>query len=612
MPTQTDDPVSAIRTTVTVVPRVFAFLWEVSPALLVGLALVLAFNAFAPAAMAWLSMKVIVNGVVDAAANETGWSPLAIPLIALFAVWIASTALTSSDGIIRRLLQEKTEVLESAKLLRKAGTVDIAFFETPRFYDLLHQAVAHRWRVHDVGNRNRVLDHPAPGRSFLAMVSLLAVLHPVAILVLLASALPSLAMQGRFARQRNAYLDEMVRGARIQEYLHELLTSRQSASEVRVFSLTDHLVGRFLDFAHAQFAVFWNRERRILAADIGLDVLSLTGTAAIWVFAVVEAVGGRISVGDLTLVFTATLQCRSQLDGLVGAIGEIFEGALGAERYFRFIDLDPESVAGTLAPRRDPVRRIPRPLARGLALCDVGFSYPESPTPVLEGLSLAIPRGSKFALVGENGAGKTTIVKLLARLYDPTHGRVELDGHDLRDYDLDDLRQSVSAVFQEFVRYEFSVADNIAFGDVAAIGDRARIESAARRTGAHGLIEALPAGYDTVLGRTFDEGVDLSGGEWQFLAITRALMSNGEVLILDEPTAHLDALREQELYERFASLTRGRTVIFVSHRFSTVRMADTIAVIENGRVAEIGSHDQLMAQGGTYARMYRVQAARYS
>ena len=475
MSTQTDDVASAVGTTVTVVPRVFAFLWEVSPALLVGLALILAFNALAPAAMAWLSMKVIVNGVVDAATNASGWSPLAIPLIALFAVWVASAALTSLDGIVRRLLQEKTEVLESEKLLRKACTLDIAFFETPRFYDLLHQAVAHRWRVHDVGNRSLTILRQAV--SFLAMVSLLAVLHPVAIVVLLASALPSLAMQGRFAGQRNAALDEMVRGARIQEYLHELLTSRQSASEVRVFSLTDHLVGRFLAFAHAQVAVFWNRERRLLTANILLDVFSLAGTAAIWVFAVVEAVGGRISVGDLTLVFTASLQCRTQLDGLVGAIGEIFEGALGAARYFRFVDLDPESVAGTLTPRHDRARRISKPLARGFELRDVGFSYPESSKLVLDGLSLAIRRGSKFALVGENGAGKTTIVKLLARLYDPTHGRVELDGHDLRDYDLDELRQSVSAVFQEFVRYEFSVADNIAFGDVTAIGDRARIES---------------------------------------------------------------------------------------------------------------------------------------
>lgn len=604
------DPASAIRTTVNVVPRVFAFLWEVSPPLLVGLTLILAFNAVTPAAMAWLSMKVIVNGVVDAATNDTGWSLLAVPLVALFAVWIASAALTSVDGIVRRLLQEKTEVLESGKLLRKAGTLDIAFFDAPRFYDLLHQAVAHRWRVHDVGNRSLTILRQAV--SLLAMASLLAVLHPAAILVLLASALPSLAMQGRFARQRNAYLDEIVRGSRIQEYLHELLTSRQSAAEVRVFSLTDHLVGRFLDVAHAQVAVFWNRERRILKVDIWLDVLSLAGTAAIWVFAVVEAVGGRISVGDLTLVFTATLQCRTQLDGLVNAIGEIFEGALGAARYFRFVDLAPESVAGTLTPRGARVRQTPKPLVRGLELRDVGFSYPESTKSVLEGLSLAIPRGSKFALVGENGAGKTTIIKLLTRLYDPTHGRVELDGHDLRDYALEELRQSVSVVFQEFVRYDFSVADNIAFGDVAAIGDRARVEAAARRTGARGLIEALPAGFDTVLGRTFDEGVDLSGGEWQFLAITRALMSNAEVLILDEPTAHLDALREQELYERFASLTRGRTVVFVSHRFSTVRMADTIAVIENGRLTEIGSHEELMGQGGKYARMYQVQASHYS
>ena len=604
-----DDPVSTIRTAVTVVPRVFAFLLEVSPALLAGLILVLAFNALAPAAIAWLSMKVIVNGVVDAATNNAGWVPLAIPLGVLCAVSIASAALASFEGIIRRLLQEKTEVLESGKLLRKAGTLDIAFFETPRFYDLLHQAVEHRWRVHDVANRSLSILHQAV--SLLAMVSLLALLHPAAILVLLASALPSLVMQGRFARQRHAYFDEVVRGSRIQEYLHELLTSRQSASEVRVFALTDHLVGRFLDFANAQINVFWNRERHILTAEVCLTVLSLAGTAGIWVFAVVEAAAGRISVGDLTLVFAVTLQCRTQLGALVGAIGSTFEGALGATRFFRFVDLEPGAIAGTLAPTRDPPRRVPKPLARGLELCDVGFSYPESPKPVLEALSLTIPRGSKFALVGENGAGKTTIVKLLARLYDPTHGRVELDGHDLRDYDLAELRESVSAVFQEFVRYEFSVADNIAFGDVTAIGDRDRIESAARRTGAHDIVEALPAGYDTVLGKTFDDGVDLSGGEWQFLAITRALMSNAEVLILDEPTAHLDALREQQLYERFASLTRGRTVVFVSHRFSTVRMADTIAVVENGRVAEIGSHDELMAQGGKYARMYRVQASRY-
>lgn len=606
----TDDLTSTVRMTIATVPRVFVFLWEVSPRLLVGLGLILVFNAVAPAALAWLSMKVLVNGVIEATTDTADWFALAVPLGAVFAIWVASSVLSTLDRIVRRLLQEKTEILESGKLLSKAGTLDIAFFETPRFYDQLHQAVENRWRVHDVANRSLSVSQDVV--SFVAMVSLLAVLHPAAILLLLGTALPSLLMQARFARLRHGYYDEVVRGSRVQEYLHELLTSRHSASEVRIFSLADHFVGSFLRFANAQIDVFWKYERMILNVDIWLNLLSLAGTAAIWMFAVFQAVAGQITVGDLTLVFTASIQCRAQLDGLVSAIGDVFEGALGASSYFRFVDLDPGSVAGTLAPRRDPARSVPRPMIDGLALREVSFSYPESTEPVLDGVTLTIPSGSKVALVGENGAGKTTIVKLLMRLYDPTHGRVELDGRDLRDYDLADLRRSVSVVLQEFVRYEFSVADNIAFGDIDAIGDRDRIETAARRAGAHRLIENLPKGYDTVLGKTFDEGVDLSGGEWQFLAITRALMSDAQVLILDEPTAHLDALREQELYERFAALTEGRTVVFVSHRFSTVRMADMIAVIENGRVSESGSHDQLIAQDGKYAHMYRAQAARYA
>ena len=365
-PQGTGDFPSVLRTTVTVVPRVFAFLWEVSPRLLVCLILILVFNAFAPAALAWLSMKVIVDGVVEAATAGTGWLSLTVPLCAVFAIWIASATLSSFDRIVRRLLQEKTEILESAKLLRKAGSLDIAFFETPRFYDQLHQAVEHRWRVHDVANQSLSFLHRAV--SLAAMISLLSVLHPLAILVLLATALPSLAMQGRFARQRHGYFDEVVRSSRVQEYLHELLTSRRSASEVRVFSLADHLVGSFLRFANAQIKVFWDRERKILKADVLLGVLSLAGTAAIWLFAVFRAATAGISVGDLTLVFTASIQCRAQLEGLVGATGAIFEGVLGASSYFRFIDLEAQSVAGTLAPGTDPARRVPKPMTRGLEL----------------------------------------------------------------------------------------------------------------------------------------------------------------------------------------------------------------------------------------------------
>ena len=603
-----EDFKNAWRLSIAVVPRVFGFLWEVSPTLLVTLASILLFNAFAPAALAWLSMKVIVDGVVEAATTGSGWLALSVPLGAVFAIWMVNTGLSSVDVIVRRLLQEKTEVLESVKLLEKAATLDIAFFETPRFYDQLHQAVNHRWYVHYVANQS--LSLLQQGISLIAMLGLLSVLHPVAMAVLLSTALPSLLMQGRFARRRSEYFDEITRNSRVGEYIHDLLTSRQSAAEVRVFGLARHLVARFLHLAKTQVNIFWHRERRILGVDVLLSALSLVGTAVIWVFAVVQAVGSRISVGDLALVFTASMQCRSQLEGLVNSIGRVFEGVLLASRYFRFIDLDPQSVEGTLAPARSD-RRVPKPFAGALELRDVGFAYPASERAVLDGLSFTIPAGAKVAIVGENGAGKTTIVKLLSRLYDPTTGAVLMDGTDLRDYDLDDVRGAFSVVFQDFVRYEFSVADNIGFGDVAAVDVRERIEATARRTGAHDTVAGLPDGYDTMLGKTYDEGVDLSGGEWQFLAIARALMSNAEVLILDEPTAALDALREQELYERFAALTEGRTVVFISHRFSTVRMADRIVVLGNGHVVECGSHEELVALGGKYARMYATQAARY-
>ena len=604
-----DDFKSAWRLSIAVVPRVFAFLWEVSPTLFVTLACILLFNALAPAALAWLSMKVIVDGVVDAATTGSGWLALSVPLGAVFAIWMINSGLSAVDVIVRRLLQQKTEVLESAKLLEKSASLDIAFFETPRFYDQLHQAVNHRWYVHQVANQS--LSLLQQGISLVAMLGLLSVLHPVAIAVLLSTALPSLLMQGNFARRRSEYFDEITRNSRVQEYLHDLLTSRQSAAEVRVFGLARHLVDRFLDLAKIQVSNFWNRERRILGVDVLLSALSLVGTAAIWAFAIIRAVGSGISLGDLTLVFTASMQCRSQLEGLVNSIGQVFEGVLMASRYFQFIDLDPQSVAGTLAPAKSD-RSVPRPFARGLEFRNVRFTYPESERAVLDGLSFTIPAGAKVAIVGENGTGKTTIVKLLSRLYDPTAGAVLLDGADLRDFDLIEVRGAVSVVFQDFVRYEFSVADNIGFGDVPAVDDRERIEATARRTGAHSTVAALPQGYDTMLGKTFDEGVDLSGGEWQFLAIARALMSNAKILILDEPTAALDALKEQELYERFATLTEDRTVVFISHRFSTVRMADVIVVLDDGRVVESGSHDELIALAGKYARMYRVQAARYA
>ena len=313
----------------------------------------------------------------------------------------------------------------------------------------------------------------------------------------------------------------------------------------------------------------------------------------------------------MTLVFNAAQQARGQLNALVGSGGQVYEQALFATRFFDLLDMDPASVEAALAPPAANPEPVPMPMARGIEFRNVSFKYPGTDKWILRDVSFEIPARSKVAIVGENGAGKTTMVKLLSRLYDPVDGEIRFDGRDLREYDLGEVRRDVAVVFQDFFRYDLSAADNVGFGEVRALDDRDRIQAAAKQAGAHDIIEALPKGYDTVLGRTFDEGVDLSGGEWQHLAISRAFLSDAQILILDEPTAALDAFREHRLYEQVAELSANKTVVFISHRFSTVRMADLIVVVEGGQVTELGDHETLIERNGKYAAMFNTQAARY-
>lgn len=395
------------------------------------------------------------------------------------------------------------------------------------------------------------------------------------------------------------------------DYLKRLLTSRDSAKEIRIFTLKDALVTRFRDFRETQLRAYLRMQLRSLRVRTGLDVVSLAGVASIWAYAVYQAALARITVGDLTLVFNAAQQARGQLNALVGSGGQVYEQALFATRFFDLLDMDPASVEAALAPPAANPEPIPMPLTRGIEFRNVSFKYPGTDKWILRDVSFEIPARSKVAIVGENGAGKTTLVKLLSRLYDPVEGEIRFDGHDLREYDLGEVRRDVAVVFQDFFRYDLSAADNVGFGEVRALDDRDRIQAAAKQAGAHDIIEALPKGYDTVLGRTFDEGVDLSGGEWQHLAISRAFLSDAQVLILDEPTAALDAFREHRLYEQVAELSANKTVVFISHRFSTVRMADLIVVVEDGQVTELGDHETLIERNGKYAAMFNTQAARY-
>ncbi|MDE0440630.1 MAG: ABC transporter ATP-binding protein [Gammaproteobacteria bacterium] len=597
-----------LRDIVRIVPRVYGFLWQVTPGYFMISCAIMVVTALIPAAIIYMT-KVIVDGVVEAASGGGHWTDLVTPVAVIFGLWLVETLLGTVSNMVQSMLSERVQFAARERIVEKAGSLDIAFYENPKFYDQLRHAQDQLYQVTGIVWSSIGLVRSGVGIT--AMAGLLTILHPFAIVVLFVTVLPSLLMQGFFARLWFDFDTQWVRNYRMLDYLQRLLTSRDSAKEVRIFTLKDALVARFRRFRETQLRAYLRMQFRSMRVRTGLDIVSLAGVASIWAYAVYQAALARITVGDLTLVFNAAQQARSQLNALVGSGGQVYEQALFATRFFDLLDMDPASVEAALAPPPPNPAPTPIRLTQGIEFRNVSFKYPGTDKWILRGVSFDVPARSKVAIVGENGAGKTTLVKLLARLYDPVEGEVLFDGRDLREYDLGDVRRDVAVVFQDYFRYELSAADNVGFGEVRALDDRDRIQAAAKQAGAHDIIEALPKGYDTVLGRTFDEGVDLSGGEWQHLAISRAFLSDAQILILDEPTAALDAFREHRLYEQVAELSANKTVVFISHRFSTVRMADLIVVVEDGEITELGDHETLLEHNGKYAAMFNTQAARY-
>ena len=498
------------------------------------------------------------------------------------------------------------------KIVEKAASLDAAFFESPKSYDWLHQARQQLDRIQYIAESSMTLVQSLIGLA--AMIGLLAVLGPVAVIVLLATTLPRVGMEGAFAKRSFDLQVQYVRSYRMVEYLVRLLTTRESVKETRMFRLRDYLIAKLEGLCDRQLEAYRGMQLGFLKTQGGFDVLATAGLGAIWVYAIYEAVLRRISIGDLTLVLQSAQQAQSLLTSVIGATSGVYRDALFATHFFAFLDMDPKSVVGALVDFSDDVAEGRGTLGKKtvrMEVDNVSFKYPGTNSFVLRHVSFEIPAGGKLALVGENGAGKTTLVKLLCRLYDPTEGAIRLDGRDLRSWKVDELRRHFAVVFQDYLRYDLSAADNIGVGLVEAIDERERVLAAADRGGARKTIDALPNGFDTMLGRTYADGVDLSGGEWQHMAISRAFMGDAKVMILDEPTSALDAFREQRLYDQLATLSTDKTTIFVSHRFSTVRMADLIVVIGDGGMVEKGTHEELLRLDGHYAAMFNVQAARY-
>ena len=540
----------------------------------------------------------LAGGGSAAAAETLLWVALAGAASLLAAVC------RSSAGVVREAQVAAVTDHVADALHARSVEVDLGYYEDPRFYDTLHRAQQEApYRPARIVEG--LLRLCQGSLTLAAMIGLLVHFRWWVAAVLLLVSLPGIILRLRHSDRLFDWRRRRTEMERKSWYYHWLLTEGDSAKELRLFDLSGLFRERYRSIRDCL-----RRERLSLgfrrsAADL---VAQLLGTAAVFgSFAVIalDAAAGTISLGDLVMYLAAIQRGLAALQDTLGSMADLYEDNLFLSNYFEFMALRP-AVA-------DPDRPlpVPRPLRSGIVFEDVTFRYPADQRPVLENLSFHIRPGEVVALVGPNGSGKTTLVKLLCRLYDPASGRILLDGTDLRSFRTGDLRRAISVVFQDYVQYNLTARENIWLGATQLDPADPRVEAAAGQAGADSLLARLPAGYDTVLGHWFEEGHELSVGEWQKLALARAFLRDTPVIVLDEPTSALDAMAESRVFEAFRNLAAGRTAILISHRFSTVRLADRIFVLEGGRLLESGSHAELMSAGGTYAAMYSTQARYY-
>lgn len=516
---------------------------------------------------------------------------------------LGSDGLNRATMLLDALLGDLHANRSSIQIMQHAATLDLAQFEDPIFYDKLERA-----RQQTVGRTALLSQTLAQLQDLVTILFLatgLAVFSPWLILILVLTIIPAFLGEFYFNSESYALSYQWTPQRRELDYLRYVGASNVNAKEVKLFNLSPFLTERFREVSGAYYVQ--NKRLAIRRATWGA-VLTAIGTAGYYSaygFIGIETIKGVITIGSLTFLAGSFRQLKSSLEGILNRFTSISQGALYLKDFFLFFELKPDVSS--------PKQPLPFPavIRQGFTFDNVSFRYPNTEKWVFQRLSFTLKAGEKLAIVGENGAGKTTLVKLLTRLYDPTEGCILLDGHDLRDYDLGELQQHIGVIFQDYIRLMMTAQSNIAVGDIDEINNLERIATASERSLAATLIQRFPDGLKQVLGRHFSGGTELSGGEWQKIALARAYMRDSELLILDEPTAALDARAEYEVFQRFADLTKGKMALLISHRFSTVRMADRIIVIENGQLIESGSHEALMAQQGRYAELFRLQARGY-
>jgi ATP-binding cassette, subfamily B, bacterial len=589
------------------VRRAFVLVWRAHPPSALGMAACTLVGAFTPVAQVWIG-KLIVDTVVYAINEQIGAAAglrAVLPyLIAEFVLFVVNATNQQARTYAEHILHAQINLQINSQIIRKALGLDLAHFENAEYYDKLENARREAdWRSLQIVNGGFYLLQNL--LTLLSYSALLIRFSPLLALLLFVATIPAFIVQNRLSELHFRVLSWRAPEARRLKYLEYLLTNLDAVKEIKLFGLGEPLLGRYTTL----FGGFLDEDRVIARKrslnSLGWGLVTTFTFYGAYAWIVYRAVSGLITLGDMTLYIGVFRGSQGMFQGILGGFNQLYENGLFMSNLFAFLALEPQMALSTQP------RPVPRKFQQGIEFRNVAFRYPGQETWALHDVNLTIRPGEKIALVGLNGAGKTTLIKLLTRLYDPTEGQILLDGVDLRDYDLTEWRNQIGVIFQDFVRYHLSASENIGFGQVEALTDRPRIEGAALKSGADAVIAGLPEGYETTLGRWFWKGRELSGGEWQKMALARAFMRDCELLVLDEPTAALDAENELRIFQQFRQLITDKTAILISHRFSTVRMADRIFVIENGTISEQGTHTQLISEGGTYARLFTLQAESY-